>query len=413
MKLCVLGASSAQLIGIIEAKKMGHEVISCDNMPQSIGHSFSDGHANISTFDLDGVLEMAKRESIDGILTLGTDQPVLTVAYVAQSLGLPRMLDFTTARDVTNKKYMKAIFKEHNIPSVDYQLYKKGYNEEVLEKIQYPVVVKPLDSQGQRGVYYLENSEAVIAYFDKVVGYSREEFILVETFYEHEEVTISGWVEQGKAYILTITDRVTFSSHEHIGICLSHEFPSKHMECYGNEMIDLSQKIVGAFNLETGPIYFQFLIGKKGILVNEIACRIGGAYEATFIPYLTGFDLCKTVIKASLGQEYDVTGLYGYDMRKIQSCISVQLFFCAPCKVHFIPEEASIRSMEGIVDVGIALSIGDEVKPIHNATARAGFVIVQADSKKILEQRLNALYDRLIILDQEGNNHIIHREMTR
>lgn len=412
MKLMMLGAASAQLSGILKAKEMGHTVVTCDYYKTAIGHQYADESTITSTFDVEAVFNKAKEFNIDGIMTLGTDQPVYTAAYVANHLGLPSMITEATALAVTNKIVMKERLTANNIRMVHYMVYEKGVNEAELDEMAYPVVVKPIDSQGQRGLFYLEDAKAVREHYYKVIEHSRLKQIMVEAYYEHDEITVSGWVDEGNVHILTITDRVTFDGVENIGICLSHEFPSKHMSEHGDELIELTKRIVQVCGIKNGPIYFQLFIGKDGILVNEIACRIGGAYEATFIPEITGFDICLANIQKALGQNIDTTMLNVYDIKKNVNYLSVQLFFASTCIIHNLPTDETIRSLDGVVEVGYNISKGDVLKPISNATSRAGYVIVKAKTKQALEERLIKLYDVLKILDLKGKNHIIHRKIV-
>jgi len=412
MKLVMLGASKAQLIGIQKAINLGVEIVTCDYYKNSIGHQYASEKNYVSTFDLEGVLEVTRKSKADGIMTLGTDQPVLTAAYVAKELELFCYHSVELGRNVTNKIYMKKIFRQNNIDSVDYLLYEKGINDWELEQFQGPVVIKPVDSQGQRGIYYLNEAREAKAYYEEVVSFSREKQILVESYYEHEEVTVSGWVENGKTYFLSMTDRVTFEEKEQIGICLSHEFPSKFVGIYGSDIREMTEKIVSVFNINSGPIYFQFLVGNEGVKVNEIACRIGGAHEASFLPILTGFDICETQIKQSLRLPTDISVLNDYDFFENKKYLSVQLFFASPCQIEYMPTVEEVGFLTGVLDVGFHVAIGDEIKSIKNATARIGYVIVEANSKVELEKRLENLYNVLVINDNKGINHIIHRKLT-
>ena len=415
MKLMCLGASRAQLSCIKKAKEMGISVITCDYLVNAVGHDSSDLSVYVSTFDYKNVLKAARIQAIDGIMTMGTDQPVYTAAYVAEHLGLPTMISEETAFSVTNKIKMKQIFLDSKIPTVDYRIYEKGIHEDDLDDLAYPVVVKPIDSQGQRGIYYLESKNAVIEHYEKVVQHSRDRRILVETYYEHDEITVSGWVQDDHLTVLSITDRVTFKDKERIGICLSHELPSKHMFTRGDRIIELSSHIVKAFNIHNGPIYFQLMLGAKGLYVNEIACRIGGAYEGSFIPHITKFDIVKAQIEQSLNQslnqvKVDIKPL-NYQVLENKAFLSVQLFFCKPCIIHHMPSEKEIMELEGVLEVGFNYKTGDHVQPIENATARIGYVIVEGPSKKELEKRLIKLYEKLTILDEHGVNQIIHRKI--
>lgn len=409
MKMLMLGGSKAQLPAILKAQELGHQVITCDYLKDAVGHDVSDISEVVSTFDVEAVQKVAQKYKVDGIMTMGTDQPVYTVGMVANALGLPMMISKETALSVTNKKVMKEQFIQAEIDSVKYCLYKPG-QEKSLEALRAPYVVKPLDSQGQRGIYFLKTVAEVKSHFDQVIRHSRCDEILIEEYYEHDEITVSGWVDQGEMTILSITDRVTFKNVKHIGICLSHEFPSKHITEYGKELKRISNKIVQSFNINNGPIYFQFLIGKEGIKVNEIACRIGGAFEATFLPEITGFDICKATIKKTLGETVNTQVLAEYNVFENPKAVSVQLFFMTPCEIRYIPSINNIRSIEGVLEADIFVKVGDKVMEVENATSRAGYVVLIADNPQELQRRLEYLYQVLRIEDDQGKNHIVHRE---
>ena len=153
---------------------------------------------------------------------------------------------------------------------------------------------------------------------------------LVEEYYENDEITVSGWVENDNTHVLTVTDRVTYDNYPSIGVCTAHDFPSKHFKSYAKEIIEITKNIVKSFKIHNGPIYFQMLIGKEGIKVNEIACRIGGAYEDEFIPHLTGIDILDMVIDYSLGENIDYTRLREYEVLNNNKKLSVQLLFAKP-----------------------------------------------------------------------------------
>ena len=409
MRLMMLGASGAQLTGIRMAQAMGHEVVTCDYLPDAPGHREANHRAYASTFDVDGVMEEARRFNIDGIMTMGTDQPVYTAASVAKALGLPSLLDVDTALAVTHKAVMKHRLTQAEIPVVDFRVYEKGSSDSSLNDLTYPVVVKPVDSQGQRGVRYLQNAGEVKARFEEVLAYSRDKAIMVETYYPHDEVTVSGWAENGQARVVAITDRVSFTEKDRLGICLSHEYPSKHLAAHGPELLELTQRIVTGMGILNGPLYFQFFIGDSGIKVNEIACRIGGAYEAEYLPVMTGVDICRMQILAALGQPVDCTALRMVNPLFPEDVLSVQLFFAEPCKVDKIPELSQLLAMEGVVSAGLNIRRRQQLKAITDATARAGYAIVRAKDAAELEERLRKLYQTLEIRDGEGRNCVLHR----
>lgn len=407
MKLLILGAGNNQVNAIIRSKEMGHSTIVSDYYENPPGKKFSDFNELVSTFDVEGNKEVAAKYEIDGIMTLGTDQPIYTVAEVANTFNLPAFLDVETAKAVTNKKIMKGIFVNNEIPTVNYRLIKRDFCDRDIKDINFPVVIKPLDSQGQRGIFKLNSIAEIREKIEDTLSYSREDEILVEEYYESDEITVSGWVEGGKTQILTVTDRVTFNSNQHIGICLAHDFPSKYLHKYYDEIVNISEQIVRAFNIQNGPIYFQMLVGNNGIKVNEVACRIGGAYEDVLIPYLTGINILDMVIDYSLGNRMDYSKLRSYDLLSIGKKASVQLFFAKPGKIEVLSNLNEIVALPGVLEAKFNFNVGYELKEIVNATARAGYMIITGDTEESLAENINRAFDNLKIYNEKKENLVI------
>lgn len=425
MKLLVLGGGHCQLNAILKAKDQGHSLIISDYYEDAPGKAFCDYKELVSTFDVDGNIDIGKRYSIDGVITLGTDQPVYTASKVQEALDLPFLIDSKTAKAVTNKKIMKTIFKENFIHTAKFTFIKRDFKDKDIADLKFPVVIKPLDSQGQRGVYKLNSIKEVRNSIDKTLSYSRENEILIEEYYENDEITISGWVEENKVYVLTVTDRVTYNNYPLIGICTAHNFPSKHLFSNYNEIMDITRQLVKSFNIHNGPIYFQMLVGKEGIKVNEIACRIGGAYEDLFIPYLTGIDILDMLIKSSLGVTSDlsISNIKKYNILDNNKKLSVQLLFAKPGKIKDIelcgeeifgdspeinPLFTLTNPIPGVKKIQLNIKKDDEIGEILNATQRIGFMIVEGSSNEELKKNLDFAFDNFKIVDSLGNNLLIN-----
>lgn len=409
MKLLILGGGNAQLSAIRKAKDMGHQVIISDYLEDAPGIKLADHHELVSTFNVEANIKVGKKYNIDGIMTIGTDQPVYTAAVVAKALSIPTFLDKKTAKAVTNKRVMKRKFRENNIPTVNYQLIKEDYNLKQIRGINFPAVLKPLDSQGQRGVFKINASDEIEKYFSNVVKYSRENEILLEEYYDSDEITVSGWVDEGKLHILTITDRVTYEQDVNIGICTAHMFPSKHLKQYHDRIEEISNKIIKAFKINNGPIYFQMLVGREGLKVNEIACRIGGAYEADFMPLITEVDILKMVINGSLGKRINKEPLKYYNLLENDNWLSVQLFFAEKGIVKDIKNIDLIKENSAVIEINVNYKKGDTIPEIENATARTGYFIVKAKSKRELKKNIKEVYDKLKILNSKNKNLVLRK----
>lgn len=410
MRLLILGAGSCQLNAIKKAKNMGLEVVTSDYYPDAPGKAYADYSDMTSTFDTTGILQIANKYNVNGIMTMGTDQPVYTCAYAAHHLSLPTLIDIKTAKAVTNKKIMKSIMVEHTIPTTKHACITKNFDDSILNDFNFPVVIKPLDSQGQRGVFKLKSIEEIRKHFDITLSFSREHTILVEEFYDSDEITVSGWVHNNKLIVLSVTDRLTFTSGSVIGISYGHMFPTKYFNDYYNDIEGISNNLVNAFKIKNGPIYFQMLIGEEGIKVNEIACRIGGAYEDEWLPLVTDIDILDMVINSALGRPYLTDSLLKYNIRNNHQFLSVQLFFAREGKIKYITPFSKLTRLPFVIHGGHNYTIGDEITSIKNAAQRAGYVIITGESKSNLESNIHEVFNHLKIMDEHNNNLVVKYE---
>jgi len=407
MRILVLGGGSGQLSIIKKIKKLKHQVVLSDYLSDAPGRKFADFSEKVSTFDVEANIKTAEKYNVDAVLTAGTDQPVYTAAAVSEALDLPSFLDKKTALAVTNKKFMKNIFSQNNIPAVKYKLLAKNFSESDFSGLKAPYVIKPLDSQGQRGVFKLNTASEVRENYQEVLSYSRQQEFLLEEYYPGDEITLSGWVNKGRLKILSITDRVTYQNKKHIGISSAHIFPSKYLAKHYKKIKKISDDIVKAFAIKEGPVYFQMLAAKDGIKVNEIACRIGGAYEGYYLPKITGVDIEKMLIDISLGREADSSNLKSYDIEDNKSWLSVQLFYADKGRIKYITPKEQILALKGVLKTAYNFRSGDIIAEIENATQRAGYFIVKAESRKQLKSRIKKVYDKLEFLSQNNENLII------
>lgn len=184
MKIMVLGGGSNQLDLIKKIKQQGDKVILIDYLTDCPGKKYADVHLLISTFDIDGIILAGKKYDIDGIVTSGTDQPVLSAAIASEKLGLNFYIDAKTALNVTNKQHMKKLFVDNNIPTLKYKLVKQDFDDAELQSLKFPIVMKPIDCQGQRGVYKLDSIDDIRKNIGNTLSFSREDIVLIEEYYK-------------------------------------------------------------------------------------------------------------------------------------------------------------------------------------------------------------------------------------
>lgn len=400
--IMILGGSNCQLHAVKRARDNGYRVILADYTLHPPGADYAHVHCRTSTFDVDGCTKAARMEHVDAVMTMGTDQPVYTAACVSSCLGLPSFLSPQKALSVTNKKIMKQILADHNIPTAPWKLIDRHTAASDLDCLTPPLVIKPLDSQGQRGIFKCSQADQLLSCLPKTLSFSRSPQALAEQFYPSDEITVSGWVSKGRLTVLTVSDRLLYPDPVHIGICIGHRFPSVHMNRLP-EIEALSQKVAAAFGLTEGPFYLQLLIGEEGIRVNELACRIGGAFEDVVIPYLTGFDILEAVMDLSFGRSVTLTLPRDFRPDRLEKCAAVQLTFCHPGTIAFCTPTEQLLKLPFLLDCGYNYHPGQQIPQACNATARFGHGVI-AGTPDTIASHIRQFYEVFQVLSPAGEN---------
>lgn len=400
-RLLILGGGTCQMHAFARAAERGNETVLFDYLPDPPAAALAGSHRRISTFDRLACLEEAARLNLDGAMTVGTDQPVFTCAWIAAKLGLPRLLSPATALAVTNKALMKRVLTKNAIPTARWFL--AGKHDLATLPLAGEVVIKPVDSQGQKGVIRAESVARAAAFFDESIAFSRRGKLLCEAFYPSEEVTVSAWVAGGHTHMLGVTDRVTFRDERHIGVCAAHRYPSLAASGHEAAIADLTRRTATAFGIADGPLYIQFLIGEEGVILNELSSRIGGAFEDVFIPWLTGFDILGAVMDTALGGPVAVPEPFTPGAKQVR----VLMPFARPGRLAAMTPPDAVRRMEGVLDARFNFQPGDTLPPFENAGARLGVIVLAAENETRMRQCLDAFYAAFTARDAAGDDMLL------
>jgi len=412
MKILILGAGFMQLKAIKKAREKGHTVIVSDYLPDAPGKEVADFSEMASTFDIEGNILVAQKYNVDGVLTIGTDQPVLTAARVAEALNLPRMISPFTALRATNKKYMKDVFVKNNIPCSSYLFVKRQELNSIslldkLKQLNFPIVIKPLDSQGQRGVFKLYQLEPdIVDFMRQTFLFTQENEIIVEEFCAGDEITISAWVENYQPYILMITDRPLLDVEPHLGIPDGHIFPSRYTSSHYQIIMELVKKIVISFDIVSGPVYMQAIIDENRIEVVEVACRIGGGHEEELISLVTGIDPVDMLIEKAIANKTDISRLEKNNLLNNTKHAMVKFIVARPGKVKCVCNLQEVKKMPGVINAGFYNPNLKEVKELINSTRRVGYLLIEGETRKQLMQNTIDAYRKIEILDEFNNNMV-------
>jgi len=202
MKALVLAGGFPQIALIKELQRREITVLLADYYENPVAKPYADEFYQISTLNVEAITELAREQKVDFLITACTDQALLTVARVSETLGLPCYIDYETALNVTNKSYMKKVFQENDISTAKHVVM-ADLDTDAIAELQYPMIVKPVDCNSSKGVKKVYNPEELAAAFAEAVELSRTKTAIVEEYIEGLEITIDVQIENGKAYVLS------------------------------------------------------------------------------------------------------------------------------------------------------------------------------------------------------------------
>jgi biotin carboxylase len=364
-----------QIPFIQKANNMGLHTIVADLDANAPGMKYGKDAVAISTMDKEGILNCGKTHAIDGIFTT-SDAPVNVVSYVSEQLGLSSMTT-DVARICTNKYLQREIFAANGINVPFFKLCDSSTNLSLLT--DFPYIVKPVDSSASRGVRKVSNLEELKAAFDDALNYSRNKNVIIESFITGREFSVETYTQNNVTTIVTATEKLCIGETEGFFVEDTHIEPARISD---KEYLSIETEVKKAFDvigINNCPTHTEIKINEKGAFIIEIACRLGGDYiTSDLVPLSTGVDMLENLIKVSLGEVIDAE-------RKFNKCSSVQ----------FLNPKNYERCVE-FISSGDSHIIRHEVKEFSNnqiksSLDRLGFIILQADSMKEIEEIINKI----------------------
>ena len=373
-KLMILGASALQLPAIIRAKELGHYTVVLDYDPKAVGIAFADEFYPVSTVDIAGVLEIAKKIQPAGILTLATDMPMRSVAAVCQAMNLPGISP-ETAYLSTDKAMMIEQFDKEGVAHPWYYVVKtEAELARIQDHLSYPCIAKPTDNSGSRGVLRVEGRQRLKEAWQYSSEHSPSGTVIFEEYMSGPEVSAEIIISRGIPHIVAITDKVT--SGPPYFVELSHSQGSQLPEAIQAEIRELAGKAAVAVKITEGAGHAEIIVTETGVKMVEIGARLGGGCLAThLVPLSTGVDMVEAVIIQALGGTPNL-------QRRYSRGSAIHFFNPPPGKILAIDGIDKAKESPGIKEVTLLRGIGDYVRELRSGADRIGYIIGTGENAK-------------------------------
>ena len=308
-RLMLLGGLRYLIPVIKAAHQQGYWVITCDNIPHNIAHKYSDEYINVSIVDREEILNIAKEKQIDGIMSFACDPGVITASYVQEKMGLPSFGPYESVLILQNKDRFRAFLEKHgfNVPKA------KGYSrkEEAIEELPnfiFPIIVKPTDSAGSKGVSRVDNEDSLPPALDYAFKHSISKRIIIEEFIEKKGCSSDSdcFCLDGKLVFVSYNAQRFDLNAVNPYTPAAYSWPSTFTMEQEKYLTSEIQRLISLLGMKTSVYNVETRIGKDDKpYIMEFTPRGGGNRLCEMLKYTTGVDLITAITRVSVGDPID------------------------------------------------------------------------------------------------------------
>lgn len=381
----IFGVGPLQESIIARAKKMGLYTVGIDPCEDATCRDCVDAFEVVPGQDYEGHCAVIEKYGIDAIVTAATDKPLVMMARIAEKYGFP-FYSVETAQWSTDKFQMKERFELGGVPHAQGRLISKV---EEAEGLVFPVIVKPRDNSGSRGVKLCRDKNELQISIDEALENTKLDTVLVEEFIEGPEYSIESLHHDGKSEVIQFTEKKTTEFPYNVE--LGHIQPANISDENKQKIREIIAKIGKVLNFENCPSHTELKVNDRGVFVIETSPRLGGDYiTSTLTPLSTGVNLEDELLKISLGEainpqpeavQYSGVRFFAFKERSV---------------IKHVPNDEFVKTWPHVVDFSFNLKKGDNVNQITSSLNRYGHLTLIAGNRESIDDAFDK-YEKAIM----------------
>ena len=393
-KLLMLGGGFLQKYVIRKAKTLGYYVLCLDADPNAVGFAIADEHAVINIVDEEACLAYARDKQVDGVLTAATDFSVLTMSRIAEELHLPG-INYQSAKVIKNKALVRKRLFEANADDtgISYEIDSVDDIADILPKIKFPVMMKPVDGSGSRGASKVEKAEDFVKAAEFAMNGSITHRAVAEPFIEGKEYGVESFVDNGVIHVLGVMQKdMTLPPYY---AELGHAIPSGLTPELETKVKSCVYRAIFALGVNHGSVNMDLLITNEGnVHIVDVGARMGGNLIGShIIPMGTGIDYMGNMIRAAVG---DATN---WKPEWQPKPVATKLLALTPGIIKKLPNFDQIAA-EYNVQIEHHLHVDDTITPYRTNLDGCGYVVahdIDVELSIALASEVRNIIDKLIV----------------
>lgn len=389
-KLMILGGSRYALPVIKSAHELGAYVITADYLPDNVAHKYSDEYCNVSITDQEATLAVARALKIDGVISFACDPGVVTAAYVAEKMGLPSVGTYEAVSILQNKRRFRKFLEDNgfNVPTA------RGYTDigEALKDVglfHWPVIVKPTDSAGSKGVNRVDDPAKLRAAIEYALSFSRRKEFIIEDFISQHGFSsdTDSFSVNGELKFISFNSQRFDPKAENPYTPAAFSWPSSMTETHQKELASEIQRLIKLLGLGTSIYNIEAREGTDGkAYIMECSPRGGGNRLAECLEYATGVKLVENAVRAALGMP-----IVGMEQKPYDGCWAEVILHSDKAGIFdSLWIDDSIKHC--IIERDLWIEPGVTVGGFRAANEAIGTLVLRFENTEILERVMGDIF---------------------
>jgi len=403
-KLLILGGTSISRQIVYAAHEIGLEVYVTDYFEDSPCKSIADKSFMVSCTDVDAVCQLIQEEQIDGVIMGYADVLLSSYVQICQKSGLPCYANLHAIEMTANKDNFKNLCRKFNVPVVD------EYTKEDVEQdnVIYPIIVKPVDNSGARGIYICHNKSEFDVYYQESLKYSPSRHVLIERFMTGNEATIFYYLHKGEIYLLGVSDRHMLKfCKELLQLPIGYTFPSINQATFIKEENENIKEMFRSLDMKEGMVFMQSFNENGKYIIYEMGYRLTGSIEQHLMEKKHDFNHLKAILNYAVGNAVDVAPLENIDLDNAVMA-NVTLLLSEGIIDHYDGEEETLK-IPGVLHIHKSYPEGKLIdENVMGKLAQVGIrILLYADNHNQLLERMDRIKDTLRVVSVENKDMIL------
>ena len=404
-KLLIISSDGNDLPLVEAGRSLGAYIICCDRYSDysvSPAKAVADEAWDIDYSDTDTVVKKCRDAGVDGLIAGYGEDRVLAASKISQAICRPFYATPEQINLTRNKVLFKQLCRQYGIPTPnDYNITFPVIDDQ-LYSINFPVIVKPADNGGRKGISVCYNKQELVNAVSLALEQSIYKTIVVEDFYTGVEMSAIYTIVDGVVSLSCLNDKYTSEDSECEGILCSFVCtPSRFLEKYFHTLNDKVIALLKGVGIKNGVANFQMIESGGEIYIFEMGFRINGNNDFTVIEKEHGLNYCKMLIN------YSLTGSMGQTLEndnpyfsKYYGTFIVLLRSGKIAKIDY----SELIGKEGIDNILFLKSVGDIVLDIGTNVHKSGLIKFSTNTLDELKEMVHFIQTHLHIEDENGND---------